>query len=75
MHIVIAIPTFNRFEYLKKNISIILKQNLNSKIKLSICISNTASTDSTEEYLNSLYKDNKNIFIINKQINNEFWLR
>lgn len=72
MHIVIAIPTFNRFEYLKKNISIILKQNLNSKIKLSICISNTASTDSTEEYLNSLYKDNKNIFIINKQINNEY---
>ena len=72
MHIVIAIPTFNRFEYLKKNISIILKQNLNSKIKLSICISNTASTDSTEEYLNSLYKDNKNMFIINKQINNEY---
>ena len=56
MHIAIAIPTFNRAEYLKKNIAAIMELNLTSNIKLSICVANSASTDDTRSYLDELAK-------------------
>ena len=71
MHITIAIPSFNRAEYLKKNIAAIMKLNLTSNIKLSICVANSASTDDTRSYLDELAKKNQNVFIFNAQLNDE----
>ena len=71
MHFVFAIPTFNRVFYLKKNITALLNQNLNSKVKISICVSNTASSDDTMNYLNNLKETNENVIINNKKLENE----
>ena len=71
MHFVFAIPTFNRVSYLKKNIEALVNQNLNSKVNISICVSNTASSDDTMNYLNNLKETNKNVFINNKKLENE----
>jgi len=72
MHFVIAIPTFNRLEYLKKNIFSIKKQKINSNIKLSVCISNSASSDETGSYLNVLTAKNENIIIFNDKLESEY---
>lgn len=56
MRLSICIPTYNRTKYLVKNINIILRQinelNLNNDVE--ICISDNASTDSTEVDVNAL---------------------
>ena len=72
MHFVIAIPTFNRFEYLKKNISAIKKQKINSNFKLSICISNSASSDETGDFLRSLSQEDENIIVFNDNLHDEY---
>ena len=51
---VVAIPTFNRIECLKKTIESIINQNLPDSVDLEIAISNTCSDDGTYEYLNNL---------------------
>ena len=71
MHFVFAIPTFNRINLLKKNITALVNQNLNSKVKISICVSNTASSDDTINYLNNLKENNKNVIINNKKLKSE----
>ena len=67
IHLAIAIPTLNRQQYLEKNISFIDKQILPEKIRLSICISNSASTDDTETYLSKLRDTRDDIFLFNEQ--------
>lgn len=64
MKLSICIPTYNRAKYLVKNINIIICQinKLNLKNSIEICISDNASTDSTEEDVNlliSTFIDNK----------------
>ena len=56
MHLTIAIPTYNRCEYLKKNIESFDKVRRPNGIKLSLTISNSASEDSTEAYLEKISK-------------------
>tara|TARA_A100001015_G_scaffold285246_1_gene352551 strand:+ start:1127 stop:2392 length:1266 start_codon:yes stop_codon:yes gene_type:complete len=63
----IAIPTYNRLERLKKTIDSILAQKIGKNVELYIVISNSASTDGTKEFLDSLKK--KNFFIHNKRYN------
>jgi len=71
MHLAIAIPTFNRLTYLQKNIDILLNQKIDSNIKISICISNTASTDETYDYLKKLCKSQSSVKICNKKYENQ----
>lgn len=67
MHLVIAIPTFNRHQNLKRNIQSITDQTIPDGIKISIAISNSASTDDTDKYLWELSTKNNNIVIFNRQ--------
>ena len=66
MHITIAIPTFNRVEKLKRCVESISSQSLDDDIKLSIAISNTASSDGTNSYLSALQESGDNFFITNE---------
>ena len=66
MKIVIAIPTFNRCEKLKRSIESIDKQIIPNGVELSLAISNSASTDDTESYLQKLSKTCPNISMFNK---------
>lgn len=54
MHIVVAIPTYNRCSYLKTNIEYFKKQVVSEGVRLSIAISNSASTDGTSDYLSEI---------------------
>ena len=67
MHLVIAIPTLNRHQNLRRNIQSIKNQIIPDGIKLSLAISNSASTDDTGEYLRELSAKNDNIIIFNQQ--------
>ena len=67
MHLVIAIPTLNRRDYLERNIASIDKQEKSSDLKITIAISNSASEDSTEAYLNDLKKKREDISLFNQQ--------
>jgi glycosyltransferase involved in cell wall biosynthesis len=69
MHLVIAIPTFNRCEKLKKNLECFDKQQTPKDVKISVAISNSASTDHTEQFLNKLDNERSNVFIFNQQTN------
>ena len=68
MHLTIAIPTYNRCEYLKKNIESFDKVRRPNGIKLSLTISNSASEDSTEAYLEKISKERQDIFLFNKRM-------
>ena len=68
MHLTIAIPTYNRCEYLKKNIESFDKVRRPNGIKLSLSISNSASEDSTETYLEKISKERQDIFLFNKRM-------
>ena len=68
MHLTIAIPTYNRCEYLKKNIEYFDKVRRPDGIKLSLTISNSASEDSTEAYLEKISKERQDIFLFNKRM-------
>ena len=67
MKIVIAIPTFNRCQKLKRNIDSIDKQIIPDGVELSLAISNSASTDSTREFLRELSARRSNTFLFNQQ--------
>ena len=66
MHITIAIPTFNRFEQLKRCVQSIQSQSIDDEIRVSIAISNTASSDNTYAYLSTLKEAGGNFFITNE---------
>ena len=68
MHLTIAITTYNRCEYLKKNIESFDKVRRPNGIKLSLTISNSASEDSTEAYLEKISKERQDIFLFNKRM-------
>jgi len=70
-HIALAIPTFNRLSYLKANVDMILKQQLHHSTRLSLVISNSASSDGTEQYINQLCSKNKNVFCYNQMARTE----
>lgn len=61
---VIAIPTFNRLDHLKKALESVTNQIIPSDVNLTILISNIASNDGTSEFLSSI--NSKNIIINNK---------
>jgi len=67
MKIVIAIPTFNRCEKLKRNIESIDKQIIPDGVELSLAISNSASTDNTQQFLTELSAHRDNTFLFNQQ--------
>jgi glycosyltransferase involved in cell wall biosynthesis len=71
LHIAIAIPTFNRLSYLKKNIGAILAQTIKPSITLSIVIANTASSDGTDEFLVFLQNKYANVFCYNQKTKGE----
>ncbi len=66
MHVVVAIPTYNRCSYLKTNIEYFDKQVVSQDVKLSLAISNSASIDGTEDFLNGLVAERDNLSIYNK---------
>ena len=67
MKIVIAIPTFNRCEKLRRNIESIDNQIVPEEIKLSLAISNSASTDDTSQFLKELSSNRDDMSIFNQQ--------
>ena len=67
MHLVIAIPTYNRCNYLKKNIQYFDQQIRPKKVRISLAISNSASVDDTEKYLEELKSKRKDVFTFNEQ--------
>ena len=76
--IAIAIPTFNRVEKLKVALQSIESQIINSSVELHCVISNTASTDETGIFLDTLKSNEKITYhILNKMEVNEWlnWLR
>lgn len=56
----ICIPTYGRVEILKKTIFSIITQNIDSSL-YEICISDNSPTGETEEMLQTLFSDQKNI--------------
>lgn len=70
-HIAVAIPTFDRLSYLKYNVKNILKQQLEQDVRLSLVISNSASSDGTTEYLDQLCSEHTNVFCYNKKAETE----
>ena len=70
MHIAIAIPTLNRSEKLKKALDSIFCQKTSSDIRLSICVSNSASTDDTGMFLESIKSRRENIHLFNSNLDN-----
>jgi glycosyltransferase involved in cell wall biosynthesis len=67
MKLVIAIPTFNRCEKLRRNIESIDRQIIPDGVELSLAISNSASTDSTQHFLRELSAHRSNICLFNQQ--------
>ncbi|MDC3091672.1 glycosyltransferase [Rickettsiales bacterium] len=65
---VIAIPTYNRLDNLKKAIESAQNQIVPNDVNLTILISNIASNDGTCEFLNSI--NSKNITVNNKPFKN-----
>ena len=66
MNLSICIPTYNRCEYLKKNLILLISQirqyGLNNRVQ--ICISNNCSTDGTDQMIKLFVTENKDISII-----------
>jgi glycosyltransferase involved in cell wall biosynthesis len=71
LHIAVAIPTFNRLSYLKKNVSSILNQKLSANITLSIVIANSASSDGTSEFLDLLIHKQPGVYCYNQMASGE----
>lgn len=67
MKIVIAIPTLNRCEKLKRNIDSIYEQVIPDGVELNLAISNSASTDNTEQFLRELSSRHIKTSIFNQQ--------
>ena len=67
MHLTIAIPTFNRCDYLRKNIEYFDKVQRPDGVKLSLTISNSASEDGTEEFLKCLQEKRDDLYLFNER--------
>ena len=67
LHIAVAIPTFNRLDYLKKSVGSILAQKIDTKVTLSVVIANTASFDGTSQFLDSLSQKHPNVYCYNEK--------
>ncbi|MBC8244045.1 MAG: glycosyltransferase family 2 protein [Verrucomicrobia bacterium] len=70
MKIAVAIPTFNRVEYLRKAVQSVLDQVHDHGVELYTVISNIASTDGTGDYLDQLNKDHENVIVYNQPEDN-----
>ena len=70
MKIAIAIPTFNRVEYLKKAVQSALEQVQDDGLELYIAISNIASTDGTGRYLDQLNAAHERVIVYNQPQDN-----
>jgi glycosyltransferase involved in cell wall biosynthesis len=64
----ICIPTYNRCKILKDSINVLVSSLSEKNIEL--CISNNASLDDTQDYLDTIKKDHKKVNIIHQKINN-----
>lgn len=67
----IAIPTYNRVDFLKENISHILPQIIEKEDLVSVIVSDNASTDGTESYMKDLVSRHQNqiaYYRINKNL-------
>ncbi|MBC7475105.1 MAG: glycosyltransferase family 2 protein [Candidatus Sericytochromatia bacterium] len=62
MHFTVAIPTYNRADFLKINIENILKQIRQTKSNGELLIVDDGSTDQTQLVLENYHLDNKDIF-------------
>ena len=67
MHLTIAIPTFNRCEYLKKNIDYFDKLLKPTDVRISLTISNSASVDGTADFLHCLHTRRSDLHIFNQK--------
>ena len=67
MHVVVAIPTFNRCSYLKTNIEHFKKQVVSDDIRLSLAVSNSASSDGTSDFLKNLVNEGGDVSVYNKK--------
>ena len=67
MHLTIAIPTFNRCEYLKKNIDYFDKLLKPTDVRISLTISNSASVDGTADFLHCLQTRRSDLHIFNQK--------
>ena len=72
IHFAIALPTYNRLDYLKRALESIEQQNIPEYVCLSVIISNIGSTDGTYEFLEQINSSKSsgsgiNYVITNKQ--------
>jgi len=70
----VVIPTFNRVEKLKVAIQSIEAQIIDSSIELHCVISNTASTDETGVFLDTLKSNEKITYHILNKLEKNIWL-
>ncbi len=66
MHLTIAIPTYNRCDYLKKNIEVFDSMRRPPGLNVSLSISNSASIDETENYLSGLEMKRNDLQLFNQ---------
>ena len=66
MHLVVAIPTYNRCNYLRKNIQFFDQQKLPENAQISLAISNSASTDETEAFLRDFSSSRQDVSVFNR---------
>lgn len=65
----IAIPTYNRLDYLKQNLENILIQVSNHRDDVDVLVSNNCSPDATKEYLDELQKKYSFLQVVNQKEN------
>jgi abequosyltransferase len=65
MTLSICIPTYNRVNFLKKNVEIIISQIKQTRrfADIEICVSDNCSLDGTESIIQSFMKDNPDVII------------
>ena len=68
MHLVVAIPTYNRLQYLKRAINSFCNQLIPDGVRLTLLISNTASTDGTFNFLRKQQTAQSNLVICNQSL-------
>ena len=68
MHLVVAIPTYNRLQYLRWAINSFCNQLIPDGVRLTLLISNTASTDGTFNFLRKQQTAQSNLVICNQSL-------
>ena len=69
----VAIPTYNRINYLKNALSRMESFDELKNLKINYCISASACSDGTQEYLSKISNENNNIYINIKKSNRTRW--